>query len=65
MERLKKFLTPEEVAQLLAKEFLTPEEVAKVMRLDKKTVYRLLNSGELLGKKWGNNWRIHRSQIQA
>ncbi|KPV44900.1 helix-turn-helix domain-containing protein [Alicyclobacillus ferrooxydans] len=62
---MRKSLTPEEVAQLLAKEFLTPAEVAKLMRLDKKTVYALLNKGDLQGKKWGNNWRIHRSQIQA
>jgi excisionase family DNA binding protein len=62
---MEKFLTPEEITQLLAKEFLTPEEVAKIMRLNKKTIYTLLNSGKLPGKKWGNQWRIHSSELQG
>ncbi|MCF8564982.1 helix-turn-helix domain-containing protein [Alicyclobacillus tolerans] len=62
---MKETLTPEEVAQLLAKEFLTPQEIAKLMRLNVKTVYVLLDNGELQGKKWGNQWRVHRSQLNA
>lgn len=62
---MKELLTLEEVSQLLMKEFLTPQEVAKLMRLNVKTIYALLDNGELLGKKWGNQWRIHRSQLEA
>ena len=62
---MKETLTQEEVAQLLAKEFLTPQEIAKLMRLNVKTVYVLLDNGELQGKKWGNQWRVHRSQLNA
>lgn len=62
---MKEVLTPEEVAQLLTKEYLTPQEVAKLMRLNVKTVYTLLDNGELLGKKWGNQWRIHRNELEA
>ncbi|KPV45485.1 helix-turn-helix domain-containing protein [Alicyclobacillus ferrooxydans] len=62
---MKEVLTPEEVARLLTKEYLTPQEIASLMRLNVKTIYALLDNGELQGKKWGNQWRVHRSQLEA
>ncbi|WAH40648.1 helix-turn-helix domain-containing protein [Alicyclobacillus fastidiosus] len=47
------------------KEFLTPEEVAEILRINVKKVYSMLQSGELIGKKWGRQWRVHRSQLEA
>ena len=42
---------------------LTPAEVADVMRLNRRTVYKLLESGELRGRKVGRVWRIPESAI--
>ena len=42
---------------------LTPAEVADVMRLNRRTVYKLLESGELRGRKVGRVWRIPQSAI--
>lgn len=47
------------------KEYLTPEEVGELLRINVKTVYAMLQSGELQGRKWGRQWRIHRSALQG
>lgn len=37
---------------------LTPAQAAKVLQLNISTVYELLHSGELPGRKIGGSWRI-------
>lgn len=47
------------------KEYLTPEEIAELLRINVKTVYAMLQSGELQGRKFGRQWRVHRSQLEG
>lgn len=47
------------------KEYLTPEEVAEILRVNVKTIYAMLRNGELQGRKWGRQWRVHRSALGA
>lgn len=44
---------------------LTAEEAAAYLRLSETTVYRLLDRGELPGRKVGGQWRILRSALEA
>lgn len=43
---------------------LTVDEAAVIMKLHVRTVYKLLLSDELKGKKVGRVWRIPRSAIE-
>jgi excisionase family DNA binding protein len=45
-------LTTEEV------NLLTIDEVAQLLRVSRHTVYRLVGSGEIPGRKIGRNWRF-------
>lgn len=36
----------------------TPEQTAKILQLSKNTVYQLINSGEIIAKKYGKAYRI-------
>lgn len=39
--------------------YLTPREAAALLRITKRTLYRLLRAGEITGAvKIGNSWRI-------
>lgn len=42
---------------------LTAEEVAAHLQLNIRTIYRLLESGELKGRKIGRVWRIAESAV--
>lgn len=47
-------------------EFLTPGELATVLRICTKSVYKLLNGGEIPGsRKLGGNWVIHQDTFLA
>lgn len=41
----------------------TPEQVAKMLQLSKNKVYDLINSGEIVAKKFGKVYRIPASSI--
>lgn len=45
-------------------EFLTVNELADVLKCKPGKIYRLLNSGELPGVKFGHTWRIRRSDLE-
>lgn len=47
------------------KEVFNPEEAAEWLGVHAQTVYRLLRSGELPGKKIGQQWRIHKGALEA
>lgn len=49
----------------LNKEVFNPEEAAEWLGVHSQTVYRLLRSGELPGKKIGQQWRIHKGALEA
>lgn len=37
---------------------LTPEQVAIALQLSKNTIYQLIDSGEIIAKKYGRTYRI-------
>jgi excisionase family DNA binding protein len=43
-------------------EYLTADEVATLLRISKRTLLKLAKIGKL-GKKFGNQWRFKRSEI--
>ena len=44
--------------------FLTPEEVADLLRVSRRTVYNWLRAGELPALRIGKTWRIRREDIE-
>ena len=44
-------------------EVLTSEEAATLLRVSRKTLYRLAQNGELPGTKVGRSWRFHRADL--
>lgn len=42
----------------------TPEEVASILKLNKNTVYDLINKGEIVAKKLGKVYRIPQASIE-
>ncbi len=44
-------------------EIFTLEEVAVYLKAGKKTVYRLVQQGEIPGFKLGGTWRFRRSEL--
>ena len=46
-------------------EILTPDEVATYLKVPKKTVYKMLRTGELRGFKAGKHWRVSRDDLGA
>ena len=42
---------------------ITPLEVSQVLRCNRDKVYRMLNSGEIPGRRVGRQWRISRRQL--
>ncbi|MCA9121165.1 MAG: helix-turn-helix domain-containing protein [Planctomycetaceae bacterium] len=45
--------------------FLTIDDVAEMLRLSRDTVYRLVQSGQLPGKKIGRAWRFAAEEIES
>lgn len=43
--------------------FLTPEEVADLLRVSRRTVYNWLRSGQLPAIRIGKVWRVRREDI--
>lgn len=44
--------------------FMTVTEVRQMLRLSKRTVYNLLETGVIPGVQLGRDWRIDRSQLE-
>lgn len=44
---------------------LTTQEVASILKVTVRTVYSLLESGELQGVKVGRVWRVSEDDLQA
>ena len=49
---------------MVSSEILTAAETAALLRVDKKTVQKLANYGELPGRKVGRVWRFHRGEVE-
>lgn len=45
--------------------WLLAKEAAEYMRMDRDTVYTLLQRGELEGRKTGRTWRVRRDWCDA
>lgn len=45
--------------------YLTPLEAAKVLKVDRRTIYRWLRSGEIDARKIGGTWRIMQPIMDA
>jgi excisionase family DNA binding protein len=41
----------------------TPAEIAREFRLNRATVYRLIESGKIRATRIGGSWRINRSDV--
>ncbi len=44
-------------------EFLTTDEVLEYLRINARTVYRLIRNGELPAVRIGRQWRIRRNDL--
>ena len=44
-------------------EVLTAAEVAQLLRIDRKTVYKLVKAGDLPGRKVGGQWRFRAKAV--
>lgn len=45
------------------RDVLTSEEAAALLRVSRKTLYRLARNRELPGTKVGRSWRFHRADL--
>ncbi len=45
-------------------EVLTLEEVAELLRVHTQTAKKLLETGELRGRKVGRQWRVTRAEVE-
>ena len=44
---------------------LTFQEAAELLRVSRATMYRWLNSGQLVGHKVGKHWRFYKRDLHA
>ena len=44
---------------------LTFQEAAEMLRVSRATMYRWLNSGQLVGHKVGKHWRFYKRDLHA
>lgn len=44
-------------------EVLKPEEVCEILLIGKNTLYKLLNSNQLIGYRTGRNWKIPKQSV--
>ncbi|OGS23022.1 MAG: DNA-binding protein [Elusimicrobia bacterium RIFOXYA2_FULL_39_19] len=47
----------------MVSDILTLQEVAKYLKVDNKTIYRMVNSNRLPGFRVGNQWRFRKEDI--
>ncbi len=46
-------------------DFMTVSEVADILRVGRAKMYRMLQNGEIPGKKIGCEWRISRLELES
>lgn len=46
-------------------EYLTVEQVAKLLQVSERSIYNWILSGKLTAYKFGDNWRITPSALEA
>ena len=44
--------------------YVTPDEIANNLSITSKTVREWLKSGDLVGVKFGNSWRVHEKDFE-
>ena len=44
---------------------MTTQMVCEILRIDRKTVYKLVETGELRGRKAGKGYKIHKKSVLA
>lgn len=49
----------------MTNQYLTIEEVAKMLRVNKRTVYRLAVKGEIPAFRFGRSWRIDSNKLEG
>lgn len=42
---------------------LVPEEICEILRIGQNEVYKMLNSGQIIGYKVGKTWRIPKENV--
>lgn len=52
-------------SRALGTKILTPAEVAEYLRISKKTVYKMVRSGDLPAFKAGKHWRVPQAELGA
>jgi excisionase family DNA binding protein len=45
--------------------FLRASEAAKLLRVHRRTVWRMITSGQLAGSKVAGSWRVKRADVEA
>jgi excisionase family DNA binding protein len=45
--------------------FLTTEEVIDILRVNARTLYRLINAGDLPAVRVGRQWRFRRTDLEG
>jgi len=45
-------------------ELLTSNEIAKMLKVSKKTIYRMIDDGRLRGSKIGKEWRFKKDKLE-
>ena len=53
------------MSQLVADPFLTPSEVLMRLRVNVKTLYRLIGTGELPAVRIGRQWRVRPHDLES
>lgn len=53
------------MTEITPRQVLTVEGVAELLGLNPETVRRLLNKGELPGKRIGRRWYVRRVELEA
>jgi excisionase family DNA binding protein len=48
----------------MADDLLTTRQVLEILKVDRITIYRMLNDGRLKGVKVGQQWRFPRQEIE-
>ena len=45
--------------------FLTTRQLQEMLQVDRTTIYRMVESGQIPGRKIGNQWRFPKTQIET
>jgi len=51
-------------AELLSQPYLTVSEATELISLDRHTIYEMIRSGELKGRRFGRKWFLETGQFK-